>query len=152
MMVRLGLIVMAVTLFAEAAAACTILTPSPAAGETLEESVWRREAAYQRHLRQTVSHIYVARIVRTGRNFRFEPLTVLKGPRPPRWVFVPSHGTCGFDPEAGQIRLVFAEHMDGEEFPGQPWNWGRMAVLHSVRLDQIADPDLAALRTPGAGR
>jgi len=152
-MVRLGLMVMVLILSAGEAAACTILMPPPAAGETFAESVRRREAAYQNHLRQTVSHIYVARIVPTGRNFRFDPVAVIKGPHPPRWVFVPTHGTCELAPEAGQVRLVFAEHIDGEEFPGQPWNWGRMAVLHSVRLDQVADPGLAAaLRARGVVR
>jgi len=153
MIARLCLAATLLTLSAADAAACTILMPPPAEGDTLEQSVWRREAAYQRHLRQTVSHVYVGRVVATGRNFRFEPITVIKGPRPPRWVFVPSHGTCGPAPEVDQVRLVFAEHLNGEEFPGQPWNWGRMVVLHSVRLDQIADPDLAAaLRAPGVGR
>lgn len=152
-MVRPGLLIMVATLSAGEAAACTILMPPPAAGETFAESVRRREAAYQDHLRQTVSHIYVARIVRTGRNFRFDPVTVVKGPHPPRWVFVPTHGTCESTPRAGEVRLVFAEHIDGEEFPGQPWNWGRMAVLHSVRLDQVADPGLAAaLRARGGTR
>ena len=148
-----GFLTIAMALFAAEAAACTIFEPPPVEGETLEQSVWRREAAWQRHLRQAVSHVYVARIVRTGRNFRFDPVVVIEGPRPPRWVFVPTSGTCDAPPLPGELRVVFAEHLDHEEFPGQPWNWGRLGVAHSVRLAQVADPGLAtALAARGIRR
>lgn len=153
MTARLYLAALVLGLSGADAAACTILMPPPARGETLQQSVWRREAAYQHHLRQTVSHVYVARVVPTGRNFRFDPMVAVDGPRPPRWVFVPTHGSCDATPRTGEVRLVFAEHTDQEEFPGEPWNWGRMVVLHSVRLDQVADPELvAALAARGVTR
>jgi len=148
-----GPLAIVMALFAADAAACTIFEPPPVEGETVEQSVWRREAARQRHLRQTVSHVYVARVVRTGRNLRFDPVAVIEGRRPPRWVFVPTNGTCDAPPLPGELRVVFAEYLDHEEFPGQPWNWGRLGVAHSVRLDRVADPALAAaLAARGIGR
>ena len=68
---------MVLILVAGETAACTLFEPPPAPGETLTQSVLRRERDRQRHLRSLASHVFLARVERSaGARLRFEPVAL----------------------------------------------------------------------------
>ena len=139
---------MVLILAAGETAACTLFEPPPAPGETLTQSVLRRERDRQRHLRSLASHVFLARVERSaGARLRFEPVALIDGPRPASWVFVGGGDSCEAEVRPGELRIVFARRLGPEELPGDPIGWGRFAILAAVPPEGVRDPALAgALR------
>lgn len=147
-----GIAAAAVALTAGEAAACTLFEPPAAPGETLTQSVLRRDRDQQRHLRSLASHVFLARVRRSaGPRLRFEPIALIDGPRPASWVFVQG-GSCEAEPRVGELRIVFARRLGPEELPGDPVGWGRFAVLGAVRPEGVRDPALAEALSQAARR
>lgn len=116
-----------------AAQACSLVTPTPRPGQTLEQAFREMYDAADRVLWRAAPVIYRARVVEVapgphGPRYVFAPVQAIKGGRPPaRLAWSPFGAGCQFyEGRAGDTVTVFARRTAWRE---GPLRWGAWQVL-----------------------
>ena len=116
-------------------------------GETLEQALWREEAAEQADLLRWSDAVYLARAGRDpkGRGWGLTTVAPLLGWRPAARTRIRDHGpsTCRprADPE-GEV-VVFAGRVGIMDDFWRPWRWGSWVVLGWRQKEAVVEPRIA---------